>query len=252
MPPAKKPEVMFKMPRANLIDMCKALLAINTECRLTIGSEEIHAIMNDEAHVALVELTAGGAFIQDIQASENTTLALDVGRVYNEFIKVVKGDDIMAKYPYGKGYMRLTVDKLGRSIRPPDLSNSADPKFPDLKHDVSIRANRAEFLTVVKAAESVTTVLHLEVSKDNKLRIYGESEDDTVDGKMDDWEVDRLSNKKGVVRAMYELEFVKVIMTAIPCDTITVKFAANKPIEIEFFVNGLEGRYAIAPRVEED
>jgi proliferating cell nuclear antigen len=134
-----------------------------------------------------------------------------------------------------------------------DPAGITDPKVPNVSPPGLAVVNMDELRQGIRGSESISDHVTLTLEPDG-FTMHSEGETDRVDMHLGKEGLAKLEVKE-TVKSMYPLDFFSSMVKSITsADQVTLHIGNEYPLKIEFAVAGGkgEGRFLLAPRVEED
>ena len=235
-----------------LREVVEVISTLVTEAKLGISKDGIDVKAVDPSHVAMLVLKLHtGAFEE--YTGEPTEIGVDVDK-FKEVLRLSKPGDILdLQYEGGKNRLVVHVGKLTRHMAVVDPAGITDPKVPNVSPPGVVVVKVEELRQGIRGSESISD--HVTISLDAEgFSMHSEGETDRVDMKIPKDGLTRLEAKEPV-KSMYPLDFFSGMVKSITsADEVTLFVGNEYPLKIEFGIaSGKgDGRYLLAPRVEED
>ncbi|HTT34886.1 MAG TPA: DNA polymerase sliding clamp [Thermoplasmata archaeon] len=235
-----------------LRELVEVISTLVTEVKLAVSKDGIEVKAVDPSHVAMLVLKLDKAGFEEF-TGEPTEIGVDVEKM-KEVLRLSKpGDLIDLQYDGGKNRLVLKVGKVTRHMAVVDPAGITDPKVPNVTPPGVVVVRMEEIRQGIRASESISD--HVTITLDAEaFSMHSEGETDRVDLTLAKDGLKRLEVKE-TVRSMYPLDFFSNMIKSITSsDEVTLHVGNEYPLKIEFKVAGGrgEGRFLLAPRVEED
>ena len=232
-----------------IVDVISTLV---DEAKVNIGKEGLTIKAVDPAHVAMVDLTLDRSAFESYRADE-AELGLDMDKV-KEILKLARaGEVISLAHDEDKNRLVVHVGNTTRRMSLVDTAGMSDPKVPNLNLPAKIAVRAEELRQGIRASESVSDHIALNVSPDG-FEIVSEGDTDTVNHRVPKDLLEELSCKEPV-RSLFPLDYFSNMVKAITsAPTVTLFLGNDYPVKMEFKIAGGKGevRYLLAPRIESD
>ncbi len=235
-----------------LRELVEVVSTLVTEAKLSISKDGIEVKAVDPSHVAMLVLKMNkGAF--DEFTGEPTEIGVDVDKV-KEVLRLSKPGDVLdLQYDGGKNRLVVHVGKVTRHMAVVDPAGITDPKVPNVSPPGVAVVKMEELRQGIRGSESISDHVTITLEPDG-FTLHSEGETDRVDLRLPKEALSRLEVKEAV-KSMYPLDFFSSMVKSISsADEVTLFVGNEYPLKIEFPVAGGkgEGRFLLAPRVEED
>lgn len=234
-----------------LRELLDVISAIVTEVKLMVTAEGIDVKVVDPSHVAMLILSLKKTAFESFQA-EPVEIGIDVDKLKGVLRLAKPGDLIDLSHESSKNRLVVAVGKLTRHMSVMDVTGISDPKIPNVNPPCKVVIKTEELRQGIRGSESISDHVTLTLEPEAFL-MHSEGENDKVDLKVLKESLTLLEAPE-VARSMYPLDFfssmVKAITTA---EEVTMSIGNAYPLKLEFgFAAGNgDGRFLLAPRVEE-
>jgi proliferating cell nuclear antigen len=235
-----------------LREIVEVISTLVSEVKLSISKDGIEVKAVDPSHVAMLVLKLNKSAFETF-TGEPTEIGVDVEKL-KEMLRLAKpGDVIDLQYDGGKSRLVVSVGKVTRQMSVVDPAGITDPKVPNVTPPGLVVVKMEELRQGIRGSESIADHVTLTVAPEG-FTMHSEGETDRVDLKIPKESLSKLEVKESV-RSMYPLDFFSSMVKSITTsEEVTLHVGNEYPLKIEFNVaNGVgDGRYLLAPRVEEE
>jgi proliferating cell nuclear antigen len=245
---------MFKA-RIKMEVLREAVEVISTlvsEVKLSVSKDGVDVKAVDPSHVAMLVLKLKNTVFEEF-TGEPTEIGVDVEKI-KEVLRLSKpGDVIDLQYDGGKNRLVMSVGKVTRHMSVVDPAGITDPKVPNVSPPGTVVVKMDELRQGIRGSESISDHVTL-ILEATGFTMHSEGETDRVDLHLPAESLAKLETKE-TVRSMYPLDFFSSMVKSIAsAEEATLHIGNEYPLKIEFqLANGRgEGRFLLAPRVEED
>ncbi len=245
---------MFKarMRMEVLRELVEVISTLVSEVKLGVSKDGIDVKAVDPSHVAMLVLKLQKGAFEEF-TGEPTDIGVDVEKL-KEVLRLCKPGDILdLQFDGGKNRLVIHVGKVTRHMSVVDPAGITDPKVPNVSPPAMVVVNMEELRQGIRGSESISDHVTLTLDPES-FSMHSEGETDRVDMKLPKEGLSRLDVKESV-HSMYPLDFFSAMMKSITSsDKVTLHVGNEYPLKIEFELAGGkgEGRFLLAPRVEED
>ncbi|MCI4369531.1 MAG: DNA polymerase sliding clamp [Thermoplasmata archaeon] len=235
-----------------LRELVEVISTLVSEVKLSVSKDGIDVKAVDPSHVAMLVLKLNKSGFEEF-TGEPTEIGVDVEK-FKEVLRLSKpGDIIDLQYDGGKNRLIIHVGKVTRLMSVVDPAGITDPKVPNVTPPATVVVKMDELRQGIRGSESISD--HVTLTLDSEgFTMHSEGETDHVDLKLPKEGLSKLEVKE-TVRSMYPLDFFSSMVKSITSsDEVTLHVGNEYPLKVEFSVAGGkgEGRFLLAPRVEED
>lgn len=230
-----------------LVDVVSTLVS---EVKLSISKDGLEAKAVDPSHVAMLVLKLQKAVFEEF-TGEATDIGVDIEKL-KEVLRLSKPGDIIDLQFDGKNRLVASVGRVTRQMAVVDPAGITDPKVPNVSPPATVTVKTEDVRQGIRGSESFTDHVTLSLDPD-AFTLHSEGDTDRLDLRLPKEMLARLDVKESV-KSMYPLDFFSAMVKSISSDEATLHVGNEYPLKIEFAM-GMgrgEGRYLLAPRVEED
>ena len=243
---------MFKLriKKENLREVVEVVSTLVSEVKFSISKDGIEAKAVDPSHVAMLVLKLQKGIFEEF-TGEPTEVGVDVEKL-KEVLRLSKPGDVIDLQFDGKNRLIASVGRLTRQMAVVDPAGITDPKVPNVNPPASVTVKTEEMRQGIRGSESFTDHVTLSLEPD-AFTMHSEGDTDRLDLKLPKDSLSRLDVKEPV-KSMYPLDFFSAMVKSIAAEEATLYVGNEYPLKIEFAMGTGrgEGRYLLAPRVEED
>jgi proliferating cell nuclear antigen len=245
---------MFKarMKMEVLRELVEVISTLVSEVKLSVSKDGVEVKAVDPSHVAMLVLHLNKGAFEEF-TGEPTEIGVDVEK-FKEVLRLSKpGDEIDLQYDGGKNRLVIKVGKVTRHMAIVDPAGITDPKVPNVTPPALVVVKMDELRQGIRGSESISDHVTITLEPDSFV-LHSEGETDRVDMRLAKENLSKLEVKE-TVKSMYPLDFFSSMVKSITSsDDVTLHVGNEYPLKIEFSVAGGkgEGRFLLAPRVEED
>ncbi|MGI0155963.1 MAG: DNA polymerase sliding clamp, partial [Thermoplasmata archaeon] len=204
----------------------------------------------DPSHVAMLVLKLHQGVFEEF-TGESTELGVDVEKL-KEVLRLSKPGDVIDFQFDGKNRLVASLGRVTRQMAVVDPAGITDPKVPNVSPPASVTVKTEDLRQGIRGSESFTDHVTLTLEPD-AFTMHSEGETDQLDLRIAKENVTKLDVKEAV-KSMYPLDFFSAMVKSISAEDTTLHVGNEYPLKVEFAMSQGrgEGRYLLAPRVEED
>ncbi len=242
---------MFKVriKMENLREIVEVVSTLVTEVKLAVSKDGLEAKAVDPSRVAMLVLKLNKQIFEEF-TGEPTEVGVDIDKL-REVLRLSKPGDVLELQFDGKRLV-AGVGRLTRQMAVVDPAGITDPKVPNVTPPASVTVKMDDLRQGIRGSESFTDHVTLSVDSEG-FTMHSEGDTDRLDLRLPKEALARIETKD-TVKSMYPLDFFAAMVKAITADEATLYVGNEYPLKIEFSMGAGrgEGRYLLAPRVEED
>ena len=233
-----------------LRELVEVVSTLVSEVKLSVSKDGLEAKAVDPSHVAMLVLKLQKAAFEEF-TGEPTEIGVDVEKL-KEVLRLSKPGDVLELHYDGKNRLVASVGRVTRQMAVVDPASITDPKVPNVTPPATVVVKTEDMRQGIRGSESFTDHVTLTLEPD-AFTMHSEGDTDRLDLRIPKEQLPRLEVKESV-KSMYPLDFFSAMVKAITADEATLHVGNEYPLKIEFSMGAGrgEGRYLLAPRVEED
>lgn len=233
-----------------LREVVEVVSTLVSEVKLSISKDGLEAKAVDPSHVAMLVLKLQKGVFEEF-TGEPTEIGVDVEKL-KEVLRLSKPGDVIDLQFDGKNRLVANVGRLSRQMAIVDPAGITDPKVPNVSPPASVTVKTEEVRQGIRGSESFTDHVTLTLDPD-AFTMHSEGDTDRLDLRLPKDALPKLEVKEAV-KSMYPLDFFSAMVKSIGAEETTLHVGNEYPLKIEFAMGAGrgEGRYLLAPRVEED
>jgi proliferating cell nuclear antigen len=243
---------MFKLriKMENLREVVEVVSTLVSEVKFSISKEGLEAKAVDPSHVAMLVLKLNKSVFEEF-TGEPTDLGVDIEKL-KEVLRLSKPGDVLDLQFDGKNRLVASLGRVTRQMAVVDPAGITDPKVPNVTPPASVTVKTEDLRQGIRGSESFTDHVTLTLDPEG-FTMHSEGETDRLDLRIPKENLAKLEVKEPV-KSMYPLDFFSAMVKAISAEDATLHVGNEYPLKVEFAMGGGrgEGRYLLAPRVEEE
>ncbi len=243
---------MFKLriKMETLREVVEVVSTLVSEVKLGLSKDGLEAKAVDPSHVAMLVLKLQKAAFEEF-TGEPTEVGVDVEKL-KEVLRLSKPGDLIDIQYDGKNRLVASVGRVTRQMAIVDPAGITDPKVPNVSPPASVTVKTEDMRQGIRGSESFTDHVTLTLEPD-AFTMHSEGDTDRLDLRIPKDTLPKLDVKESV-KSMYPLDFFSAMVKSISSEETTLHVGNEYPLKIEFAMGSGrgEGRYLLAPRVEED
>jgi proliferating cell nuclear antigen len=243
---------MFKLrvKMETLREVIEVVSTLVTEVKLSVSKDGLEAKAVDPSHVAMLVLQLQKGVFEEF-TGEPTEIGVDIEKL-KEVLRLSKPGDVIELQFDGKNRLIASVGRVTRQMAVVDPAGITDPKVPNVSPPASVTVKTEDVRQGIRGSESFTDHVTLTLEPE-AFTMHSEGDTDRLDLRIPKDTLKRLEVKEPV-KSMYPLDFFSAMVKSISADEATLHVGNEYPLKIDFTMGAGrgEGRYLLAPRVEED
>jgi len=244
---------MIKIEQEKLGTFCAVMSAMVLECRLKITRDGITTRAVDTANVAMVQ-----AILPNTSFKEFTVEPVEIGMDVEKWkgaLNVMKPDAIVSIEVPKTGRITISGGGYDYKINPLDCTTvRKDPNVPAFQLPCSLTVSGKEYAEAIKALSIISDKVRLSI-KGKTLELSAEGDTDALKKEIDGTLPDGKKNEIEAI-SLFSLDYMRDITKGADgmkgAETITISLGIDHPVRFDFELDGLEGAYVLAPRIEQE
>jgi proliferating cell nuclear antigen len=230
----------------------EGVAALITEGALKIDTDGVKMIAMDPSQISMVSLRIKKDAFLEYDIPNPMTLGLDIDYL-KKVLKRARSDELL-ELTVEEGKLRLTLgkEKRKRTFYIPllDLTESM-LKEPNIEYHNYVQIDAEALKEIVKDAELIATYIKFIIDQDG-VQAIATGETSKFEGRYEKGEevldVNAETGAKGLYPIEYLSDMIKVLKKG---EIITLYIETDKPLKLEFNLEGAEFKYYLAPASEE-
>lgn len=224
------------------------------EARFLVKKNAVELIAMDPANVAMVIFKLLSSSFVEYKVEKETEIAINLTSLKQVLKRAKPSDMISLELEENKLKILLKGITTRTFFLPIIELEENSQKIPDLKFPVTIQMQSSMLVDAIEDVDIVAESVSF-IAEKSKFMISAEG--DLSKAKIEISEDDQtkiLSEAAGQVKSKYSIEYLKkMIQGAKVSDEVTVQFAKDYPLKLEFkAMNKVQIAFILAPRVEND
>mgnify|MGYP003730416031 CR=1 FL=1 len=229
-----------------------AIVSIVEEGEFEITKDGLHLKAMDPSQISMVSFTMPKSSFEEYSITEEKRIGVDIAQLSNVLARGKSGEKAELMVEDGRLVVKFYAAKRKRTFKIPLRETSErvqrEPKI-DFKNFVVLRADA--FREVLKDAKLISSHVRLLLTPQNFLvEVRGESGDireEFESGGEEVLEIKTSDNAKATFPLQYLEDMLKAASSSSP---IKINLETDKPMKLEYSVEGAFVVYYLAPRIE--
>jgi proliferating cell nuclear antigen len=217
-----------------------------------IGKDQISLIAMDPSQISMIIFRLPKETFLEYSVEEPLSVGIDIDYAKKILKRAKANEQIRLSVDKGKLIMTFETEKSKREFRVPllDLTEGVS-KEPPIEYSNSFKMCADTIRDIVDDTSIVSNYVKFVIEPDRvSIDIKSESGEIREDFKVDGEEVMEISAESGA-RALYPVQYLSDILKATrKSDIITIYMETEKPLRMEFNLEGAFIRYYLAPASE--
>ncbi len=231
-----------------------SIVSLVEEGVLDIKKDGIYLCAMDPSQISMVNFVMPKTAFLEYNIEEDRKLGVDIAQLSSVLSRGKRGEKAELTVEEGRLVIHFSLDKRKRTFKIPLLdiseSTSRQPKIEFASH-VTIAADALK--EALKDAKLVSSHVKFILEPHAfMVDVKGESSDARVEFEQGTPEVTEIKTPHGA-KATFPLQYVEDIMKAASASTqITINLETDRPLKLEYEIEGAKVTYFLAPRIESE
>ncbi|MCX8194946.1 MAG: proliferating cell nuclear antigen (pcna) [Candidatus Micrarchaeota archaeon] len=232
-----------------------AIVNLIDEGILEVGKEGLFLRAMDPSQIAMVSFSMPkGAFAEYDAPTPPAKVGLDFSNLSKILSRARDGERLEISQLENKVQLKFIGGRRKRSFKVPVLDLPAGAsKEPSVQHDATVKVSSSHFKESLRDASLVGSHITLEASEEGfSIEVHGDSSDFLEESEKQSEEVIEMKVSQKA-RATFPLQHLEDMVKAAPeSSSILLHLKTDKPLKMEYEVEGAKVVYYLAPRIEID
>lgn len=231
-----------------------SIVCLVEEGQFEVKADGIHLKAMDPSQISMVSFTMPKEAFVEYQLDEERKLGLDIGQLSSVLSRGKKGEKAELSLEEGRLVVKFSGEKHRRTFKVPLIETGdrvqREPKI-EFNSWAKIRADAIK--ETLKDAKLISSHVRLQLSPEQfVVDVKGESGDVKAEFEKGSPELAELK-VAGPSKATFPLQYLEDMVKASSGSSIvTINLETDRPLKLEYEVEGAKVVYYLAPRIETD
>ncbi|NYZ77146.1 proliferating cell nuclear antigen (pcna) [Candidatus Micrarchaeota archaeon] len=231
-----------------------SIVSLVEEGEFELKHDGLHLKAMDPSQISMVSFIMPKSAFSEYSIPEEMRIGMNMTQLSNVLSRGKKGEKAELGMEDGRLVLKFYADKRKKTFKVPLIEASEKPQREpkiEFKSQVSIRADA--FKEALKDARLVSSHVRLILDpKEFIVEVKGDSGDVREQFEVGGSEVVEIKTENGA-RATFPLQYLEDMMKATSgSSTVTLHLETDKPLKLEYEMEGAKVTYYLAPRIETD
>lgn len=229
-----------------------AIVCLVEEGQFEIKADGIQLKAMDPSQISMVSFTMPKAAFVEYNVPEEMKLGLDIGQLSNVLSRGKKGEKAELSVEDGRLVVKFIGDKHKRTFKVPLIETGdrvqREPKI-EFSNYAKIRADAIK--ETLKDAKLISSHVRLQLTPEQfVVDVKGENGDVKAEFEAGSPEITELKSATPA-KATFPLQYLEDMVKATSSSSIvTVNLETDRPLKLEYEIEGAKVVYFLAPRIE--
>jgi len=231
-----------------------AIVCLVEEGQFEVKKDGLHLKAMDPSQISMVSFTMPKEAFVEYSLEEEMKIGTDIGQLANVLARGKKGEKAEISVEEGRLVLRFLGEKHKRTFKVPLIETGdrvqREPKI-EFKNVVRIRAEA--FKETLKDAKLISSHVRLQLTPEQFIiDVRGENGDVKAEFDKGSPELPELSIESEA-RATFPLQYLEDMVKAASGSTsVMINLETDRPLKLEYDIEGAKVVYYLAPRIETD
>lgn len=229
-----------------------AIVSIVEEGEFEITKDSLHLKAMDPSQISMVSFTMPKSAFEEYSITEEGRIAIDISQLASVLARGKNGEKAELSVEDGRLVVRFYAAKKKRTFKVPLRETGEkiqrEPKI-EFKSYAVLKADSLK--EALKDAKLVSSHVRLNIEKNEfVVEVKGDAGDIREEFEVDGEEVLEIKTEGGA-RATFPLQYLEDMLKAASSSSpVKINLETDKPLKLEYSVEGASVVYYLAPRIE--
>lgn len=229
-----------------------SIVSLVEEGEFEIKSDGLHLKAMDPSQISMVSFTMPKEAFSEYNIPEEMRIGINISQLSSVLSRGKKGEKAELNIEEGRLILKFYADKRKKTFKVPLIETGErlqrEPKI-DFKSHVNVKADA--FKEALKDAKLVSSHVRLVLDpKEFVVEVRGDSGDVREQFELGGSEVTDIKTDKGA-RSTFPLQYLEDMMKATNSTSdVKINLETDKPLKLEYEMEGAKVVYYLAPRIE--
>ncbi len=231
-----------------------SIVCLVEEGQFEVKSDGLHLKAMDPSQISMVSFSMPKEAFIEYSVPEEMKLGADIGQLANVLARGKKGEKAELSVEEGRLVVRFFGEKHRRTFKVPLIETGdrvqREPKI-EFKNTAKIRADSLK--ETLKDAKLISSHVRLQLTESQLVvDVRGENGDVKAEFEKGSPELPELAVQGGA-RATFPLQYLEDMVKATSsASTVSINLETDRPLKLEYEIEGARVVYYLAPRIETD
>ncbi len=228
------------------------IVSLVEEGQFEVKADGLHLMAMDPSQISMVSFTMPKSAFVEYSVSEERKLGIDVGQLSSVLSRGRKGETVELSVEEGRLVVRFAGDKHKRTFKVPLIESSErsqrEPKI-EFKSYAIVKADALK--ETLKDAKLISSHVRLHLTPTEFLvDVRGENGEVKAEFEKGSADVTEL-HTDAPVKATFPLQYLEDMVRSSPGGSpVRINLETDRPLKLEYEVEGAKIVYYLAPRIE--
>jgi proliferating cell nuclear antigen len=229
-----------------------SIVCLVEEGQFEVKGDGLHLKAMDPSQISMVSFTMPKSAFVEYNVSEEMKIGLDIGQLANVLARGKKGETAELSIEEGRLVVRFSGEKHKRTFKVPLIETGdrvqREPKI-EFKNVAKIKADALK--ETLKDAKLISSHVRIQLTPDQFiLDVRGDNGDVRAEFDKGSPELAELTTH-GASKATFPLQYLEdMVKAASASSTVVINLETDRPLKLEYEIEGAKVVYYLAPRIE--
>jgi proliferating cell nuclear antigen len=228
------------------------IVSLVEEGQFEVKADGLHLIAMDPSQISMVSFTMPKTAFVEYDVTEERKIGIDIGQLSNVLSRGKKGEKVELAVEEGRLVIRFSGEKHKRTFKVPLIeSGERSQKEPKVEFKSYAMVKADAIKEILKDAKLVSSHVRLQLTTQQFL-VDVRGENGEVNAEFDNGspEVPQLETV-APVKATFPLQYLEDMVKATSSNALVrINLETDRPLKLEYEVEGAKIVYYLAPRIE--
>lgn len=219
-----------------------------------VKKDGVHLKAMDPSQISMVSFSMPKIAFLEYHVEEELKLGLDITQLSNVLARGKKGEKAELSSEEGRLVVKFIADKKKRTFKIPLLDiGEGVQREPKIEYANYVKVSGDAFKDVLKDAKLVSSHVKLLINPDAfAVEVKGDSGDVRAEFEKGTPELADLKTASGA-KATFPLQYLEdIVKASSSAAPITLNLETDRPLKLEYEIEGAKVTYYLAPRIESE
>lgn len=229
-----------------------AIVSLVEEGQFEVKNDGLHLKAMDPSQISMVSFTMPKSAFVEYNISDESKIGIDITQLANVLARGKKGEKAELSVEEGRLVVKFIGEKHKRTFKVPLMETGErtqkEPKI-EFKNFVVVKADA--FKETLKDAKLISSHLRLQLTPEQfVVDVRGENGEVRAEFDKGSSEVSGLQTE-GAVKATFPLQYLEDMVKATAGSSVVrINLETDRPLKLEYDIEGAKVVYYLAPRIE--
>jgi proliferating cell nuclear antigen len=231
-----------------------SIVSLVEEGQFEVKQDGLHLRAMDPSQISMVSFTMPKSAFVEYSITEERKIGIDIGQLSNVLARGKRGEKAELSLEDGRLVVKFYAEKKKRMFKIPLIEiGEGLSREPKIDYTSYVKINADALKETLKDAKLVSS--HVKLLMDNSaffVEVRGENGDVKEEFEAGGGEVSEIKTVKGA-RATFPLQYLEDMVKATSSNSVvTLNLETDRPMKLQYEVEGANVTYYLAPRIETD